>query len=138
MVNKGKLRRQQQALRKEASTPRVVVPVPEEFRDIVGEPWGARGSTDLGFLDVLIYTVRHCPVKTVEESERGLDLVYALQAAVEQIDLSKQDYDWLMGLLKEHAHNIWLPPDAAYLRRFIEQSVEKAHVVGQNGAKEVV
>jgi enoyl reductase-like protein len=117
--------------RKESKQPHgiVSIPVPEEWLDCVGEPWMKTtrdGTEEMDFQDVLLQTVRKCPVKTGEDAERALDVIGSIKNHDDgHILLAESDYNWMLRLLKESAHQIWNPADAATLFRYVRDESEK-------------
>jgi len=75
--------------------------------------------------EVLLYTVRRCPVKTGEDAERALELFQALKEAENAncIQLRKADFDWMLTHFHQMAHTVWLAPDSAYLRKWLRENV---------------
>ena len=103
------------------------IPIPEEFLDVMGEPWATPTDPNLGLTRVLTISIRRSPSKSNEEAERAYDVVKAILAAeledAEYITLLKEDYEWVIAVLKAHAHTIWSGPDAVRLRKYIEEVV---------------
>ncbi len=125
------------AKRKKLSRPKtarklVWLPVPDEFLDVMGELWNVRRNDgtideDVGFLRVVMTTIRRCPVATAGDSERAYDILQVFRSAegdeAEYVELSQDDFDWMQRHFKEHSHKIWAAPDSAYLRKWLEDRV---------------
>lgn len=110
---------------KVSSSNLVYLPVEEEFLDSIGNTWRLKSdSEEMDLRDVLTTTVRRCPVKTGGDAERTLDLIRAIRAEDDGfIEMRKDDYDWMIAHFKEMAHNVWNPPDAAYLIYYLKENV---------------
>mgnify|MGYP001582538894 FL=1 len=120
-------RRAGKATKKLEGRPKVYLPVPDEFLDIMGEPWSSMRAgvvTDMDLAEVLMFTVRHAPVKTAGDVPRTLDIFNAINEASDgTIEMVRDDWDWMLTHFKEMAHNVWKAPDSAYLVRWLEENV---------------
>jgi len=104
-------------------SPYIYIPIPEEWRDSMGDAWGiARGGVieELDFIATLQWSIRKLPVKTAEDAERALDILQVTRAAGDTLELRKDDYDWLITRFRESLHLIWSGPESALLRRYLE------------------
>jgi hypothetical protein len=122
-------RRAGKAGQKLEGRPKVYLPVPEEFLDIMGEPWSSMRAgviTDMDLPEVLMFTVRHAPVKNGGDALRTLDCFLSIKEAPDGvIEMVRDDWDWMLSHFKEMAHNVWKAPDAAYLVRWLENNVQQ-------------
>ena len=120
-------RAQERSATKTEDASRVYIVVPEEFTDCMGDSWNSQtseGIVQLDFLDVLLFTIRRCPVPNAEDSERSYELIKTIRAAENgYVELRRSDYDWMITQFKAHAHKLWTAPDAAHLRKVIEASL---------------
>lgn len=131
--NKSRAQRRadEKARKKATSGKKVYLSIPEEFLDVMGEPWaipsGRGESLELDFLEVLIQTIRQGRVQTIEEAERSLDLLSIVKEVNDDIsepsyiEFTRGDFDYMISHLRKTAHMIWLPPDAAFLIRYINE-----------------
>ena len=127
MASRQQKRAAERSTAKTEDASRVYIVTPEEFTDCMGDPWNSQtseGIVQLDFLDVLLFTVRRCPVQNAEDSERALELIQTIRAAENGwIELRRSDYDWMMTQFKAHAHKLWTAPDAAHLRKVVEANL---------------
>ncbi len=97
----------------------IIIPIPDNFLDMMGEPW--RTPTEvLGLREVLMLTLRRCPVQSGEDAERTLSILENVRDANGSIHLSEREFKWMIEHFKNNAFRIWAPPDAAYLVRHLE------------------
>jgi hypothetical protein len=110
----------------------VWLPIPEQFLTVMDDGWAITLQdgihSDIGLLQVLIYTVRRLPVKDAGDAERSLEVLQILKAAdedeaVEYLELRRTDYDWVINQLREHCHKLWAAPDSAYLRHWLQDNL---------------
>lgn len=109
--------------------PRVYLLIPDEFLDLTDQPWtalrGNNASQNMDLLEVLMFTIRNCPVKTGGDAMRTLDCFQALKDTPDgMIEIARDDWDWMLDHFKEFAQTVWKAPDAAYLIRWLEQNVQ--------------
>ena len=101
--------------------------VPEAFSDCMGEDWVVQTPTETSifdFKDVMLHTLRKCPVQNAEDSERALEIIKTIKGTENGfIELRRADYDWMDSQFKTHAHKLWNPPDAAHLRKVLADSL---------------
>jgi hypothetical protein len=98
------------------------IPIPPLFVDSVGDPWRVVNIAHT-LLEVLIFTIRKCPVKTGDDADRTLSLLNLFRSidTTEQpyIPIDRGDFDWMIAHFKEYAHIVWQAPDSAFLRRWL-------------------
>ena len=113
------------------STSAMYIPLPNEFLNMLDEPWilvkQDELPVELSLLDILIITVRRMPAKDHGESERALELIQTFKAALsnddaEYVEVRKADYEWMQGQFKAHAHKFWAAPDSAFLRKWLDDN----------------
>ena len=127
-TDRKRRRRDERAKRKAASRTKVYIPIPEEFLDLEEEPWTLRGvEGELDLVDVIAHTVRRCPVKTGDDAEHTLDIFQAIREQEDYdekgyLEMPKADFEWMIAHFKEVAHGFWLPPDARFLIRYLENA----------------
>lgn len=135
MTTRQQKRSKERSTAKAEGAQRVYITIPDELTDCMGEPWTAQAGNELltlDFMDVLLFTVRKCPVQNAEDSERALELIHSIKDTENgYIELRRSDYDWMISQFKAHAHKIWTAPDAAHLRKLIDTglSASPPHVV---------
>ena len=113
------------AAKKLEGRPKVYLPIPKEFLDIMGEPWQMLRDNQLDLVEVLMFTVRQCPVKTGGDALRTLDCFTAIKETPDGVvEMARDDWDWMLAHFKEFSHNVWKAPDAAYLVRWLEQNIQ--------------
>jgi len=122
-------RREKVAKKKAQTAAKVWIEIPEEFLDVVDEPWqfNNRGTVEeLDFVEVLQHTIRFTPVKNGGDAERTLDILTTLREDHNgHIEMRQSDYDWMLAHFKELAFNLWKAPDSAYLVRYLEAVTRK-------------
>ena len=127
MSSRQQKRAGERAQDKIEARPKVYLPVPEEFLDLMGDPWrGVQNSRviEMDLPAILMYTLRQAPVKTGGDSIRTLECYQILKDTPDGIiSMPKDDWDWMISHFKEMAHQVWKAPDAAYLTRWLEISV---------------
>mgnify|MGYP001608533828 CR=1 FL=1 len=126
MDNRQQRRRAERKALNAENSQHVCITVPVEFVDCMGGVWeGVRGAEtfEMGFVDVLLATLRRCPVTDVESSERSLEILQTIRGTENgTIMLRRADYDWMLTQFRAHAHKMWTGPDAAHFRKVLEQS----------------
>ena len=129
MTTRQQKRATERTSAKSESAARVYITAPELFTDCMGEEWTAKdGETGqvvtMDLLDVVLMTVRRCPVQTAEDGERALEIIQTIKSTTNgAIELRRADYDWMMGQMKAHAHKLWSGADSAHLRKVVEAAV---------------
>lgn len=131
MTTRQQRRAAEKTQKKIEGRPRVYLSIPEEFLNIMGQSWSAAlGNNvvmDMDLPEVLMFTVRHAPVKTGGDAMRTLDVFNALKEAPDGvIEMTRDDWDWMIAHFKEFAHQVWKAPDAAYLVRWLEQNIQQS------------
>jgi len=106
------------------SGPMIYLAIPDPFLDSDEREWTLtrrNGVQDvLGLQDVLLHTLRRCPVETGLDAMRVLDIREAVKHCVSgYIALGENDWLWMIEHFKLHAHLVWLAPEAAYLVRYL-------------------
>jgi hypothetical protein len=128
--SRAEKRREKKVRDKVKSVGKVRIPIPEEFLDVMDEPWQTRESDgtirDLDFQGVLVRTIRRAPVKTGEDAEKTLDILSAIKGADNgYIEFTQNEFDWFLSHVKNTAFAIWLAPDAAFLAKYLKEVAVK-------------
>ena len=126
MATRQQQRAKGRAQQKIESRPKVYLPVPDEFLDVMDQPWSVtQGGIEAGYLPaILMHTVRSIPVKTGNDSIRTLDCFQAIKNTPDGvIEMPRDDWDWMLSHFKDGGHMVWKAPDAAYLVRYLEKNV---------------
>ena len=106
----------------------VYIPVPVPFLDSDGKEWTLerRNGVDntLSLYEVLLLTLRKCPVKSGLDAMRVLDIREAIKRCWGEpsIALAQSDFEWMVVHFGEFAHTVWVAPEAAFLVRFLMTS----------------
>ena len=127
MTTRAKKRATSKVQQKQLDRPKVRLPIPDEFLDIMGEPWVViqnKIPTTLDLADILMFTVRNASVKTGDDAIRTLDCFQTIKASNGTIEMNRDDWEWMLAHFKETAHTIWKPPDAAYLVRWLMSNIQ--------------
>lgn len=126
MTTRQQRRAEERKATKTENASRVSIVIPKDFTDCMGQRWeGIKGdkSFEMDFLDVLLVTLRRCPVTDVESSERALEILTTIRDAEDgHIELRRSDYDWMTEQFKAHAHKLWTAPDAAHFRKVLKMA----------------
>lgn len=113
--------------------PKIYLSIPKEFLDIMDNPWSTiQGNvlTPMTLPEVLMFTVRRAPVKSGDDAIRTLACFQAIKDTPNGvIEMAKDDWDWMLAHFREVAHTVWLPPDSAYLVRWLEENVKASKVL---------
>mgnify|MGYP001569582655 CR=1 FL=1 len=138
MTNRQERRRVGKKALKLESQSRVYITLEDEFLDCMGDSWQVQrsnGSLDkLNFSGVLQYTLRRIPVKTVDDSDRSLEILRVIQQAEEDyLEIRNEDYEWFIARIREYGHVIWPWPDAALIREYLKEHTSTTIKRSQNG-----
>ena len=124
-------KRAAKARERAAKKPKVWLPLPEgDFLNADDDSWKIREEEPMDLPEILLYTLRQCPVKNGEDADRVHDLRILIKEAVEtgaeELEILKEDFEWMLSHFKDMSHAVWLAPDSSFLRRYLDASVLKS------------
>ena len=111
------------------------IPIPAEFTGLDEQPWTFtldQKPEEIELLDVLTYTARFCRPRADNPSPGDAnrllgfcDLFQAtLKAEGTTVEMSRNDFEWMIGQFKDHGHKVWNPVDNAFLVRWLERNTQ--------------
>ena len=81
-------------------------------------------SMPFALRELLLLLVRQAPVQTAGDAERSLDLLEAIKASHDRLELRLSEFALLEALIQSFAHKRFNPTDGAAIVRYVREHKE--------------